>query len=353
MNTGIKYKKTGNIRRGQVSRYHQKPSPVGLDKTPYAIDTKGIKRQNIVRISDSYPFESRFTIGFEVEKTSLHRSTYASSRSNADREHILFCGIERDSSCGYEAVTHILPLLPKSKWRNKVLDLFYQSEKVIEDSYSPSNHKCGGHITIGVRRPDGSDMSGREIAEAMRKNLGIVYALFRKRLRNKYCGFDILFGMGDIVNSYPEYAGNSYNHWKYKPVLVKDNCVEFRLVSRFQSVKQTIRRYELFYEILDFTFNNPNGSHESLLKRIKPILMSMYENQECKVNAIMQLSRSFRAFLTKGRIDEAIVSYVDRKLVYQNRWTQGLHRANREVRGRNEYYTDNQLLEELTSYAVA
>lgn len=351
--TGIKYEKTGNRRRGQVSRYHHKPSPIGLDKTPYAVDTKGIKKQNIVRISDSYPFESRFTIGFEVEKTSLHRSTYASSRSTADREHILFCGIERDGSCGYEAVTHILPLLPKSKWRNKVFDLFYQSEKVIEESYSPSDYRCGGHITIGARREDGSDMSGTEIAEKMRKNMGIIYAMFRKRLKNKYCGFDILFGMGNNINSYPSHAEQSSGHWKYKPVLVKDTCVEFRLVSRFQSVKQTIRRYELFYELLDFSINNPNGSHQSLLNRIKPILMSMYENDECKVNAIMNLSKSFREFLTTGRIDEAIVSYVDSTLVHRNRWTRGLHRAYREVRNRNEHQTDRQLLEELTSYATA
>lgn len=327
--TGIKYEKTGNRRRGQISRYHHKPSAIDRSKTPYAIDTKGIKSQNIVSISEHYPYESQFTIGFEVEKNQLYRGTYAGSNSSADREHILFCGIERDGSCGYEAVTHILPLLPKSKWRNKVFDLFYQSEKVIEDRFSPSNHRCGGHITIGARKPNGESYTSDEMLEKLRKNIGIIYALFRKRLSNTYCGYNVLIGMGDNMNS----CNDSGRHWKYQPVLLKHDhkTIEFRLVSRFQSVKQMIRRYELFYEILDFSFNNANGSFETLLKKVTPIIKSMYEGDMQKVEEILELSRHFRRFLLTGRINRHIVQFVDGRLRNRDRWDNELERLHREV----------------------
>mgnify|MGYP007073186338 FL=1 len=327
--TGIKYEKTGDFSRGRLADYHRKPSPIDRSKTPYAIDTKGIKKQNIISISEHYPYESQFTIGFEVEKNSLYRGTFT-TRYGVDREHILFCDIEKDGSCGKEAVTHILPLLPKSKWRNKVLDLFYQSEKILDDRYSPSDYRCGGHITIGVRKPNGENYTGEEIIEKMRKNIGIIYALFRKRLKNMYCGHNVLIGMGEWMNSYDSHR----QHHKYQPVLVKEGNVEFRLVSRFSSVKQTIRRYELFYEILDFSFNNPNGSYETLLKRVKPILKSMYEGDMEKVDMILDLSRHFRRFLLTGRINRHIIEFVDRRFNNSDRWDNEVRRLHREISDR-------------------
>jgi hypothetical protein len=47
----------------------------------------------------------------------------------------LLCGFERDGSCGYEAVTNILPLLPASVWRNKVYDMMHKASRIIEDRY--------------------------------------------------------------------------------------------------------------------------------------------------------------------------------------------------------------------------
>jgi hypothetical protein len=122
---------------------------------------------------------SRFTIGFEVEKNNFHRG--------AVKEYELLKGFERDSSCGYEAITHVLPLLPAGTWRTKVFDMMHKAERIIDDRYSPSdekdydgNYKCGGHITLGV-----AGMTGNELMEATRKYSGIMYAMFRKRLKNK------------------------------------------------------------------------------------------------------------------------------------------------------------------------
>ena len=97
-NTGIIYTTTGEHQRGVVTGYHSKPAPLFLNKTKHAVDVSGLKKseQSKVIKFDGMEFESKFTIGFEIEKNELSR--------NAVKEYELFCGFERDGSCGYEAV---------------------------------------------------------------------------------------------------------------------------------------------------------------------------------------------------------------------------------------------------------
>jgi hypothetical protein len=286
--TGIEYKNTDEEGRGNVSNYHAtvrlgfKEHHKGGKNTDIA-QLKKLQMKNFSLCSDG-DFKSKFTIGIEVEKTSFSR--------DAIKEYPLFAGFETDSSCGYEAVTHILPLLPAGKWRNKVFSMMFDAEKIIDDRYSPSNKTCGGHITVAV---DG--MSGSQLRTTLKPFVGIIYALFRNRMTNKYCGADL----GLEINPVPT---------RYKGILEKDNCIEFRLVSRFQSVKQMMRRYELMYTIVDFAVNNPNGSHNTLLKRCLPIVKSMYEGDMDKVCKVMSLAKSFRKFLVTGIVNRAIVNYV-------------------------------------------
>jgi len=285
-NTGIVYNTTGDRQRGVVTGYHSKPAPLFLNKTKHAVDVSGLKKseQSKAIKFDGMDFESKFTIGFEVEKNELSR--------NAVKEYELFCGFERDSSCGYEAVTHVLPLLPAGKWRTKVFDMMHKAEKIIDDRYSPSSANCGGHITVAV---DG--MTGRELRQAVRKNSGIVLALFRNRLRNSYCGSN---------NRLEDISTGT----RYEVALPKNNCLEFRLPSRFESVKQMMRRYELFYELVDFSINTPNGSHDAFLRRIKPIILSMYNGEADKVEHIMSLSKHFRKYILSGVVSADINSFV-------------------------------------------
>lgn len=293
MNTGIIYANTGNRARGQVASYHGKPSPLNHGKTPHAVDVAGLKKkeQRDTLHFDGGEYSARFTIGFEIEKNSLHR--------NAVHEYPLFCGFERDGSCGYEAVTHILPLLPAGKWRNKVFDLFVQAEKIIDDRYSPSDKRCGGHITVAVQ-----GMTGDELREAIRKNCGVILALFRKRLKNSYCGYNRRMQ----GNSEMSHAGGW--HSKYQTALVKGSCLEFRVPSRVESVKQMMRRYELFYEIVNFTLNSPTASHEQLLKRVAPILLSMYNGDSEKASNVLELARHFRKYILSGEIHQSIAEFV-------------------------------------------
>lgn len=285
-NQGIIYTITGENQRGSVMGYHSKPAPLFLNKTKHAVDVSGIKKseQSKAIKFNGMDFESKFTIGFEVEKNELSR--------NAVKEYELFCGFERDGSCGYEAVTHVLPLLPAGKWRTKVFDMMHKAERIIDDRYSPSSANCGGHITIAV---DG--LAGKDLRQAIRKNSGIVLALFRNRLRNHYCGSN---------NRLEDISTGT----RYEVALPKHNCLEFRLPSRFESVKQMMRRYELFYELIEFSVNKPNGSHEAFLKRIRSIILSMYNGEEDKVEHIMSLSKHFRKYILTGVVSADINSFV-------------------------------------------
>lgn len=297
------YELTGDSARGVVQQYHSKPSPLkhsaGAGKSDIKCFGRKKKRLTLEEWSGSY--ESRYTIGMEVEKTSLHRDSI--------HEHILFTGIERDGSCGYEAVTHILPLIPESKWRNKVFALMWDAEKIIDDRYSAGDNSCGGHITVGVQ-----GLTGDELREKLRPYAGILYALFRHRIKNRYCSANIrMAGRNDdyqmVMNA------NDYNGWRdrdgrYQVALVKGNVLEFRLPSRFKSVKQMQNRYELMFEMIDYAVNSKRQSHEEFLRKIRPILMDMYHSKE-QVNKLLQMAREMRVFIMEGRIHPNINKYVN------------------------------------------
>ena len=89
---------------------------------------------------------------------------------------------ETDGSCGVEAITNVLPLIGKSVWRNKIFNMFSEAKNVIDDQFSPSDLECGGHINLAVK-----GVSGEELADAIRPFSGIIYALYRFRLRRTWC----------------------------------------------------------------------------------------------------------------------------------------------------------------------
>lgn len=294
MTNELIYTVTGERQRGEVSSYHHKPNPLFLNKSKFKNDIAGLKKSDRKALRfDGVEYASNFTIGYEVEKNSLSR--------NAVKEYPLFCGFERDGSCGYEAVTHILPLLPAGKWRTKVFNLFHQAEKIIDDRFSPSDRRCGGHITIAV---DG--LNGDEVRELVRKNCGIILSLFKKRLSNSFCNHN-----RTLLSESADYSVIRGGwHSKYQVALVKGNCLEFRIPSRFQSVKQCMRRYELFYELVNFSINKPNGSHDAFLKVIKPIILSMYNGNIEETNEVLRLAKLFREYIVNNTIHPDIAQYV-------------------------------------------
>lgn len=302
MQKGIEYKLTGEQERGRMANYHRKPNALFLNKTSHKVDVAGLKKvdQKAIRF-DGIEYESNFTIGIEVEKSQLSRG--------AVREYELFCGFEHDGSCGYEAVSHVLPLLPAGSWRTKVFDMVYKAERIIDDKYSPSDYTCGGHITIGAK-----GMTSNALREAVRPYCGILLSLFRMRLKNKYCGANrrMQHKWDDSFDSGPNGGwqyGPTQIHSKYCLALEKDGCLEFRLPSRFESVKQVMRRYELFYELLDFAVN-VKGTYPAFLKRITPLVVSMYNGDKDKANAILRLAVDFQAYINTGVRSENIQRFL-------------------------------------------
>lgn len=277
-----------SVSRGEIVNYHGKPHPVSINKS-FKVDVNGLKKvdkRNV--LSESLGgFESRFTIGLEVEKNQLHR--------NAVKEYELFCGFERDGSCGYEAVTHILPLVGASQWRTKVFDMFHKAEKIIDDRFSPSDKRCGGHITLSC-----NGLTGKELNEKVRLFSGIILALFRHRLKNTFCNKNLTMK----PNTFTEVYFNGW-HDKYQLALVKGNLLEFRVVSKFESVKQVMRRYELMYELLDFAIND-GGTFKKFLTKIRPIIVSMYNGNETKVDDIYVFAVDFQAFIITGVVTDKI-----------------------------------------------
>ena len=311
-NVGIIYVKTGQFARGEVSSYHGKPSPLEKHVTRWKVDVNGLKKREMKNILHSHDFSvihSKFTIGFEIEKNNLHRDSI--------EEYELFCGFERDSSCGYEAVTHILPLLPPSQWRTKVFYMMHKAEYIIDDAYSPSDerfdgqYRCGGHINIACH-----GMEGRVLKDTIRPYSGILLALFRYRLKNNYCGHnrrmeDYGKNWDDMYDScrygYP--ATDNGWHNKYQMCLVKDNIVEWRLPSRVESVHQLMRRYEIMYELMDFSVN-VKGTLSALFKRIRPIVLSMYDGNENECDKVMVLAKRFQIFINTGKRHADIKKYL-------------------------------------------
>lgn len=289
---GVNFGLTNESDRGEIHSYHYKPSPLFLNKTKGRADVAGLSPKRLsenVRVIMG-DVESRFTIGFEVEKNSLHRDSV--------REYELFCGFERDGSCGYEAVTHVLPLMPASKWRTKVFDMMHKAERIIDDRYSPSDRRCGGHITIAV-----NGMDGDQVREAVRKFSGVLYAMFRHRLNNDYCSSN---------NRLLEYDSCRHHH-KYQVALVKGNTLEFRLPSRVESVKQLMRRYELMYEMLDVAINRPQTNFKTWVNKMTPLLVTIYEGDVDKVEAIKNMAVKFQTYINTGEINGSIVSFVGRR----------------------------------------
>lgn len=288
---GIEYNLTGEYERGSVQPYHSKPAPLYLSMGADKSDLRGIHHAIKDSITVKSPifdtYASDFTIGFEIEKSRMDDDVL--------KEYALFCGFETDSSCGYEAVTHVLPLLPPSTWRTKVFDLFYQAEDVLT---LPDNNSCSCHVNI-------SSMSMRgELHRRIKPYMGIVYALWRHRLLNGYCRFDIFLDFDDNATGL-----GVGNRSKYRVAVDKYELIEVRLPNRVSSVKQLMRRYELFYELMRAAKMKPKFG--AFLQRVKPIVTMMYEDKR-KVEYILNLAKSFQKMINTRQVPEELYEFVGR-----------------------------------------
>jgi hypothetical protein len=286
----IIYQPTGNSERGKIHSYHSKPSPRVLSVGAHKKDVEKLK---CVKPFGSDVYKSTYCIGMEVEKTSLHRG--------AVKEYALFCGFETDRSCGYEAVTNILPLLPRSYWRNKVFNMMHEANKIIDDQFSPSDASCGGHMSVSV---DG--LTGYQLKDKARGLMGLIYALYPKRLNNGYCNGDLRMTDTDIIN-----GAGWHGSGRYSTINARYDYMEIRIPTRFTSVRQMMRRYELMYELVDSAVKGTK--FKTFLKKVEPILMMQYDHDVAKVQRVLELAVHFQDYINTGKVHESIVLYVPRE----------------------------------------
>ena len=97
---------------------------------------------------------------------------------------------------------------------------------------------------------------------------------------------------------------------KYQIALAKNNCLEFRVPNRITSYKQMFRRYELMYQIVDFSITKPNGRFSTLLNKVKPTILSMYEGDTTKTDMILSLAKDFYKFVKDGTISNSIEEFI-------------------------------------------
>ena len=293
--TGITFDRLyDDASRGRIMPYKQGAKSIDRSKAHRA-DIVGLSNYDRKNVLDSD--ESRFTIGFEIEKNRLHRDSL--------REYPVFARFETDASCGFEngvkgheAITHILPLIGRSLWRTKVYNMFNEASNIIDDAYSPSNTKCGGHIHLACK-----GMASWELMHRVRRFSGVVYALYRKRIGNYFCRANTRM-----------YDSST----KYSVAKVNDYGIEFRIPSRVMSVKQIMRRYELMYTIMDFACNTPEGDVTSAVKAkfrnaVMPIIISMCEGNKEKANAIYNLGMHFQDYINTGVVNKHTIGWLERR----------------------------------------
>tara|TARA_R100001463_G_scaffold76672_10_gene130871 strand:+ start:829 stop:1824 length:996 start_codon:yes stop_codon:yes gene_type:complete len=295
--TGITYQNTGLTSRGTLRGYHASPSPNFINKTPYNVDLRGLKPTEKRRLLtfEGGEFHSKYAVGFEIEKTYFNRFN-ENQRGSRIGELALFKGFELDSSCGVEAITHILPLLPRGLWRNKVYNMFHQAKHILEDEFSPSNSDCGGHITLSCK-----GLTSTELFSKVAKYSGLIMSLYRMRLTNSYCNHNMTFNTTnyDWINGGLNRRGERntrISSYKYAFCKLGTNgTIEFRVPPRVTGVKQLMKRYELFYELIDCAVNGVSWS--KFMSRVKPIILAMYPDNENKARLILSQAKYFQKFI--------------------------------------------------------
>lgn len=238
---------------------------------------------------------AKFRIGFEIEKTEFDNFDGDVASENGDHvgECDLFAGYETDSSCGVEAVSHILPLVgPRHPLRAEVFNLFDKASCIID---SPYNTDCGGHLSISMIH----EHDGYNLVDKIRQPLALIYALYRHRLKRTYC-----------EHNKPAKKESNY---KYSPVHVKRHgVVELRIPSAVRNVKQLKLRYDLMYKVLYYSIVR-RVSFEVFLDKVKHIVLKMYAGNERKVEQIYQIARSFRKYLIAEEIGTTIEDFINPK----------------------------------------
>jgi hypothetical protein len=280
----IKYNKTGNRGRAHLRGYHGTDGTDRQFNIVPAQELRDVNKKYYVPTDSKY-LKTKFAIGFEVEKLTVRN----------EEEYALFRGYETDSSVrnsprserDCEAITNILPLVPNSNLKNKIMDLMAEARPILD---APVDTYCGGHINLSA---DG--MTGRELKARLKPFSGLIYAMYKGRLKKR-------FGNGDMFLN---------NSGYYRGVInAKSRVAEYRFPSAVPSTESLMKRYSLFFELMDTAVHKPRTRFNTFLEKCRPIVMRMYDQDAAKVEEVFQLARDFQRMLNKGRVTRRILPYL-------------------------------------------
>ncbi len=179
---------------------------------------------------------AQYTVGFEVEKTDIDGYN---NGGDPCEEQPLFSHWETDSSCGVEGVTNVYSLNNKTVFTDHVNFSDYCD--------SPVNSDCGGHINF-------AHIKNKLEYWHIRPWLGLIYALWRKRLTNSYARRN---------KKANPYEGRNHH---YGVVVEKSypKRFEIRLPNRVSSKSTLLKRFTLMQALVkcvdlyineDFSYN--------------------------------------------------------------------------------------------------
>ena len=232
--------------------------------------------------------DSQFKVGIEVEKNYFDGESCV---GNYIGEYEVFKGFETDSSCGVEAITHILPLSESgSENEQYVFQMFEDAREIIDEE--EVNEKCGGHMTVSVK-----GLTCEDIYNKVRPFVPILYATNVNRLNNEYCEGDLKMD-------------NPTRHSHSVAIGLKSNeCVEFRIFDAIKNVEQLQLRYKLLFKVLDFSIND-RGSWEEFLIKVKPLVTEIAQKQDADCDIIIKRARSFKKFMFTSYVNDDIKEFL-------------------------------------------
>jgi len=167
------------------------------------------------------------------------------------------------------------------------MDLMVEARPILD---APVDVFCGGHINLSAH-----GMTGRELKAALKPFSGLIYAMYKGRLKKKY-------GNGDMFLN---------NSGYYRGVInAKSKVAEYRFPSAVPSTESLMKRYSLFFELMDTAVHRPRTRFNTFLEKCRPIVMRMYDQDAAKVEEVFQLARDFQRMLNKGRVTRRILPYL-------------------------------------------
>lgn len=238
---------------------------------------------------------SDYTVGFEVEK---NRVVNLDGSEAYDRGHYvdrtpLFSRWERDGSCGVEGITHAYSLGKYQLFRSHVMASRHLLEGNVSDLRSSEGREedarrrfnCGGHITLNGPRVS---------MDNVRHYAGLIYALYKKRLRNNFCE----------QNKNMQGSGRDMHYCAIRER--GRGSIEFRLVRRVESHTNLLWRFRFFRKLAKAI--HTNMSFEAYLRENRPLLNEVYNRN--KVRDVLADARHFNEYLNTGVIHSRISEYI-------------------------------------------